>query len=349
MLTTRTRTGSAVLAAILLVWAGPAWAGGTHGLVVPGDGETPPPGTTITTPSDAGTGDTAWDGDIGVKTQPGPGGTNSSGGTSGGCTPVVPNPPGLPYSCAHACWYKDADLEVSYDGGTEWVETPSPQPSPDNPVGGHADGKYVECAYSAVGSVAIRLYRQEPWWIGPGGEVAVDPAQLAQQAVQQMGLRVPEIGMTGGSPPDGMQIVGIPAWLWAVDPGESTTPGVAGIEPIVRSASAGGVTVTATGRLDRIVWSLGDGATVTCSGAKAAGTPYEGRYDKQPSPTCGYTYTSTSAGQPNEAFTVTATAYWVVTWSGGNQSGTISVQRSRNIPKQVGELQALIIRPERKN
>jgi len=188
-----------------------------------------------------------------------------------------------------------------------------------------------------------------PFWIPQGGGAVVDPAQLAQQAVQQMGLRTPAIGMTGGNPPDGMQIVGIPAWMWAADPGESTTPGVAGVAQITRSASAGGVTVTATGRLDRTVWTMGDGAAVTCAGQKAAGTRYEGRFDKQPSPTCGHMYTRTSAGQPDEAFTVTLTAYWVVDWQvvGGGQSGTINVQRSRNVRKQVGELQALLVSPGR--
>jgi hypothetical protein len=190
----------------------------------------------------------------------------------------------------------------------------------------------------------MTLMRGEAFWIGPGGEGAVvDPAVLAQEAVAAMGLRAPSIGMTGGSPPDGMQIVGIPAWMWAADPGESTTPGVAGVAQITRSASAGGVTVTATGRLDRTEWSMGDGLTETCSGEKAAGTPYEGRYDKLPSPTCGHTYSRTSIGQPGEAFTVVVTAYWVVEWSGGGQSGTINVQRSRNISKQVGELQAIVI------
>lgn len=156
-------------------------------------------------------------------------------------------------------------------------------------------------------------------------------------AIAQMHLQAPQVGMTGGSPPDGMQIVGIPAWMWAADPGESTTG------PITRYGSSGAVTVSATGRLDRTVWSMGDGVTITCSGENAAGTPYEARYDKLPSPTCGYTYTRTSAGQPNEAFTVTVTAYWVVDWSGGGQSGTVDLQMSRSIPKQVGELQALII------
>jgi len=242
----------------------------------------------------------------------------------------------------HNCWYQEYPAFVKRPDGTVFYA----QPSPETPVNGHTDGVYVACLYRVLDGQVTLLKMISPWWIGPGGEI--DPAQLAQQAVQQMSLQTPEIGMTGGSPPDGMQIVGIPAWMWAADPGQSTTPGVAGVAQMTRSASAGGVTVQATARLDRMVWSMGDGVTVTCAGEKAAGTRYEGRYDKQPSPTCGYTYTRTSAGQPDEAFTVTATAFWVVDWSGGGQSGTITVQRSRNIPKQVGELQALVVSPGRR-
>ncbi|MCL2848616.1 MAG: hypothetical protein FWE61_01055 [Micrococcales bacterium] len=199
----------------------------------------------------------------------------------------------------------------------------------------------AECVQTWDGArIDFELGGRGEFWVNAGG---VDPAVLARRAVTQMQLRAPQIGMTGGSPPDGMQIVGIPAWMWVADPGESTTG------PIERFASEGGITVRATARLDRTVWTMGDGTVVTCPGARAPGTPYEGRYDKLPSPTCGHMYTRTSAGQPNEAFTVIVTAYWVVEWSvvagGGGQSGTITQQMSRNTPKQVGELQALLVSP----
>lgn len=337
MLTVKTRAATVpalVIAALLVAGIGSAQAD-------PGD---PGPSSgPVTPPGDDGSGGASWGTTLGAQT-PGAGGGASpgGGGSSGGCVaPVVEGAPPLPYSCERGCWYSDYTAPTPEGGYFQ-------QPSMDHPYDGHTDGRVVAC-YASVANGSVRRTggRAMPWWTASGG-VVVDPAQLAQQAVEQMGLRVPAIGMTGGEPPDGMQIVGMPAWLWAADPGESTTPGVGGIGTITRSASAGGVTVTATGRLDRTVWSLGDGATVTCSGARAAGTPYEGRYDKQPSPTCGHTYTRTSAGQPNEAFTVTVTAYWVVDWSGGGQTGTINVQRSRNTPKQVGELQALVVGREGK-
>ena len=174
------------------------------------------------------------------------------------------------------------------------------------------------------------------WW-APSPLGAVSPRWLADRAVAAMSLRAPQIGMTGGDPPDGMQWVGLPAWMWVADPGESTTG------PVTRSAADGGISVTATGTLDRTVWSMGDGVVVTCSGPNAAGEPWVYGYGGQPSPKCGYTYTRTSAGMPNEAFTVKVTAYWTVSWSGGGQSGTIPLQMSRSIPKRVGEVQAIIV------
>ncbi len=230
-----------------------------------------------------------------------------------------------------------------------WTKPLDEQPSYDDPVWeGRTDGVIVNCVIYECLSEAGVIGGQNgascevgevrnPIWVASWE--GVSPYLLALQAVSDMGLRAPQIGMTGGSPPEGMQIVGIPAWMWAADPGESTTG------PVTRSATAGSVTVTATGRLDRTVWAMGDGVTVTCEGAGAGGTPYEARYDKQPSPTCGYTYTRTSAEQPGEVFNVTVTAYWTITWSGGDGAGTIAQERTRTTQKQVGELQALVVGP----
>ena len=63
----------------------------------------------------------------------------------------------------------------------------------------------------------------------------------------------------------------------------------------------------------------GDGGSVIC---RSSGTPYTADRDpKSLSPDCGYTYRRSSAGQPAEAFPVTATVSWTVTWSGAGQAG----------------------------
>lgn len=132
-----------------------------------------------------------------------------------------------------------------------------------------------------------------------------------------------------------MSVVGIPTWLGVSDPGQSTTG------PITRSASAGGMTVTATARLASVVWSMGDGNTVTCAGTNAPGTRWDG-VSTAKSPTCGHVYQKTSANQPQTRYTITATFNWSISWSGGGAQGTIDMDFSRSTTLRVGEIQAII-------
>lgn len=199
---------------------------------------------------------------------------------------------------------------------------------------GETTGTLYFCYTADCSADVSKCLLADVFWSADG---VVSPGVVAERAVASMGLTAPQIGMTGGDPPDGMQIVGVPAWLWAADPGDSTTG------PITRTATDGNISVTATGVLEKTTWRMGDGVTVTCNGANAAGTPWEPRYGGMPSPTCGYTYTRSSFGMPNEAFTVTVTAYWRVDWSGNGESGVITRQVGRSIPKRVGEIQAILV------
>jgi hypothetical protein len=163
----------------------------------------------------------------------------------------------------------------------------------------------------------------------PGyGGIAVAPAQLATRAVDQMRLAGPAIGIT--VPPDRTGLVGVPVWLWTdVSP---TTWG-----PNSATASVPGLSVTATAQVSKIAWDMGDGNTVVCPNA---GTPwFEGGIE---SPTCEHIYEAPSAGQPNYAYTVTATATWDVTWTGGGTSGSLTVTRSSTTTVCIGELQVLV-------
>src|SRR5664279_5720857 len=104
------------------------------------------------------------------------------------------------------------------------------------------------------------------------------------------------------------------------------TPGV------TRTASAAGFTVTATARLQRVAWNMGDGKTVVCHGL---GTPYQDSYGKKSSPTCGHSYVRQGKR------TVTATSYWVVEWSGIGQAGTIPLDLKDSTNVTIGEVQVL--------
>nr|MDT0665536.1 hypothetical protein [Micromonospora sp. DSM 115978] len=153
------------------------------------------------------------------------------------------------------------------------------------------------------------LYRP-PVWLpdDQGGPTAAGPdvVGLAEQARNQLRLAGPAIGMS----PVADQLVRLPTWLW-LDPG--------GWNQVAATAAAGGVSVTAVARPVEVVWSLGDGATVTCSGP---GTAFPAGADPESaSPDCGHTYTRRSLDEPGGTFAVTATVRWDVTWAGAGQAG----------------------------
>lgn len=160
--------------------------------------------------------------------------------------------------------------------------------------------------------------------------VLPSPAQLAAWAVQQLNLSGPDIQT---SPPAGAeQVVGLPTWLWT--PVTAATWGSHSA-----TAAVPGASVTATATAQRIVWDLGDGTTITCDGP---GTPYRPGMDpRAASRTCGHTYVASSAGQPDQAYPVTATTTWSVTWVGAGAEGQLTVQRSSRTTLRVVEAQAI--------
>ncbi|MFD9483617.1 ATP/GTP-binding protein [Streptomyces sp. NPDC059991] len=156
----------------------------------------------------------------------------------------------------------------------------------------------------------------------------VDPRELAQRAVDSMTLLGPDIASPRAN---GRYTVGVPMWMWVNQ--SATTYG-----PNTASASAGGITVTATAKVSKIVWAMGDGATVTCNGP---GTPYTSSQTMAKSPTCGHAYATTSADAQGSQFPVTATSTWEITWQGGGQAGQLSEVRRSAVPVTVGEVQVV--------
>jgi hypothetical protein len=143
-----------------------------------------------------------------------------------------------------------------------------------------------------------------------------------------MALTGPAIGMTveGGE----LGLVGVPVWLWT-----QVTPTTWG--PNTATAAVPGLAVTATAQAIQIVWDMGDGARFACTNP---GTPYIA--GEVHSPTCEHTYTWPSIAQPGEAYTVTGTTTWSVSWSGGGTSGTLTVTRTAQTSVRIGELQVLV-------
>jgi hypothetical protein len=207
-----------------------------------------------------------------------------------------------------------------------------PQPAPDSPLW---QGNYPEGAvYNCVDPSAGPFSNGAVFWL-PGPPDGVTPEQAARAVVSRMNLRAADIGIVPEDKPGSIGAVGAPVYMW-------TTPGPTTFGPQVLTGSAGGITITATARVARIVWNMGDGATVTC---RTAGTPYEDRYGFRDSPDCGHRYTKTSAGKPGNAYPITATSYWVVDWTGpAGSSGQITLNLTSTTSIVVGELQAVVTR-----
>lgn len=261
---------------------------------------------------------------------PGPGAEagGSGGGTGGGGGPTSCMEGGQPVPCSHGIFGTWSNALQCYLGRTE------PQPPATDPVWGgrHGQGAVYACVQPDAGPTSIGS-RTFVWLPGPPEEAAMSPEQAAQIVVAQMDLQAADIGIVPESGPDRMGAVGAPVYMW-------TEPGPTTFGPQVLTASAGGVTITATARVERIVWSMGDGTSVTC---RTPGTVYQDAFGFTPSPDCGHRYTRTSAGQPEKAYTVSATSYWLVDWTGPDgSSGQIPLDLTSSTSIRVGELQALV-------
>ncbi|MFF7074856.1 ATP/GTP-binding protein [Streptomyces pseudovenezuelae] len=189
------------------------------------------------------------------------------------------------------------------------------------------DGAVYEqtCGWGGVdGDTIVRMV----WLADPPPQETVDPAVLAQRAVDSMTLLGPDIASPRAA---GKYTVGVPMWMWVNQ--SATTYG-----PNTASASAGGITVTATAKVSKIVWKMGDGASVTCNGP---GTPYQASEGMAQSPTCGHVYSKTSAGAKSGRFPVTATSTWTIDWQGGGQAGQLTEIRQTNVQVAIGELQVV--------
>ena len=166
---------------------------------------------------------------------------------------------------------------------------------------------------------------------GPAPTPLAQPRALAQQALATLHLPAPRVGM---SPPSSAELVNFADWLW-VDR--------AIWQPISATAAVGPVAATATATPDRVVYDMGDGSQVTC---REPGTPYNlALAPNAQSTDCSYTYPASSAGQPGNRYTATATIYWHVTWTstgapgGGDLGETAGDSASTQV--EVDEVQAL--------
>jgi hypothetical protein len=166
----------------------------------------------------------------------------------------------------------------------------------------------------------------------PAGAAPVLPAPgvLAQLAVKY--LQLPDPVIRSSPSPGALQLTRLPVWLWVA----------ANVwQPQSKTAQVPGEAVTATATPVSASWAMGNGTTVTCTGP---GTAYAaGDNPSAVSPTCGYTYQASSAGQPDGAYKVTVTITWDITWAGAGGAGGVlaPIQTVAAAEFRVAESQAL--------
>ena len=206
---------------------------------------------------------------------------------------------------------------------------PPPQIQQELGTGGQTPGQWVfpvNCGGPSITNPAA------PFWVTNTQTAAapVNPAALAQQALSKLALAAPSIEMAPPASTD--QLVNVSTWLW-INP--------AAWQDLSATAAAGPVSATATATPVEVVWNMGDGNQVTCAGP---GTPYSPA-NPNASTDCSYTWTQSSAAQPDGAYEVTATVYWHVAWTatgapGGGSLGQIAGPAAR-VAVRVAESQAV--------
>ncbi|WP_307843532.1 hypothetical protein [Streptomyces sp. B15] len=161
-------------------------------------------------------------------------------------------------------------------------------------------------------------------------ERKVSAGEVAQEAVER--LRLPRPVIRTSPDADFTQVVHVPTWMWVQ---------ASSWESVSETASVDGVTVTATARPRKAVWSMGDGASVVCHGP---GTPYSARFGAESSsPDCGHTYRRASLSEPDGKYRVKVRVTWDVSWHGAGESGVVpGMAMSAERSLSVDEVQAVV-------
>lgn len=160
------------------------------------------------------------------------------------------------------------------------------------------------------------------------------PAQAIARAritaISRLDLSRPEIGASPCQTDTGAcrGTVGLPVWLWVGD-------GTGGALPSMSTtATAGPYSVTATAKVSKVKWSLGDGTTTTCT---TTGTKYDSATHGWSDPTCGFASGWSTAG----THTLTASYVWEISIS-GDATGSATQTMSSTEQVTVGELQSVV-------
>ncbi len=166
-----------------------------------------------------------------------------------------------------------------------------------------------------------------------------DPQAIAKELMATITIEPIEPGttpMTLERKKDVMGAVGLPLWLWPLNPGPTTTG------PLSASTTRDGYTVAIRGTLVAIDWDLGDGEEpLHCTRWKPFNPNYMDKFDKV---VCGRQFGYEKTGE----YTITATSHWDIHWQGIGQSGTFTHHVSTKRTLRIGELHSVIVSSKRR-
>ena len=166
----------------------------------------------------------------------------------------------------------------------------------------------------------------------PLGLARASAERLAQRATNRLPLPLPEprFEPRRQSSAGPTTLVAIPTWFF-----------LDGWQPVTQRTEAGATWAEVSAEPVTTTWWPGDGSEpVRCAGAGRAWSTT----DTTATP-CTYTYTRSSAAQPNNAYTARVTVTWKVTWRGsGGAGGTLPLmERQTTFPVAVAERQTVIV------
>jgi hypothetical protein len=169
------------------------------------------------------------------------------------------------------------------------------------------------------------------WIVNEGAAVAVvDPLVLRDIAQARITIPDPSVGSNPPfNEPGRFGVVQMPVWFWLEDPWEELGP---------ETETVGAVTVAVAARPVTVTWATGDNGQVVCDGpgvAWRAGLPEDAT-------DCSYTYTSSSADEPDATYALSATVTWEFEWwiNGASQGVFGTLDATTPFTYQVGEIQA---------
>ena len=209
-----------------------------------------------------------------------------------------------------------------------------PQPPAGDPSWqGHepGDGAVYNCYQPQTGLLITsgRRTRRPDSGTGP------TPREVAQIAIDQMKLSAINIGIAPEPGPDSIGLVGMPVWMWAKDPNDHT------VRPDHRERL--GRRHHDHGDREGPARSPGTWATAPRSSATRRARRTSRRTGGRTPPTAATPTRSRARTRPDDAYTVTATSSWVITWSGAGQTGTIRLDGlNRSTQIRIGEAQVLV-------